>query len=76
VNQFILEEDVKGGILKTAIQGGAEVVQEADAIGTPGEAEDVHPVAGFSKIPDQVAVINKAAGDGVQAAVNQQTDMH
>ena len=36
----------------------------------------VHPVAGLPKIADQVRVIDEAAGDRVQAAVNEQAHMH
>ena len=76
VHQLIFQEDIKGGLGEPAAEPGVQVVQEADAIAAPGETDDLHPVAGLTQIAHQVAVIDEAAGDGVQAAVNEQAHMH
>jgi hypothetical protein len=76
VHQFILEEDIKGGLLKSAAEFGVQVIQQAHAIGAPGETDDFHPVALLPKIPDQVAVIDEAPGNGIQAAIDEQAYPH
>jgi hypothetical protein len=76
VDQFVLEEDIEVSLSEPAAEAGVQVVQEADPIAAPGETDDLHSVAGLPKIADQVPVIDEAAGDGVQAAVNEQAYMH
>jgi hypothetical protein len=76
VDQLIFQEDIKVGLYKPAEEPGVQVVQQAYPIRSPGKADNLHPVSGLPKIPDQIPVIDEAAGDGGQAPVNEQAHMH
>jgi hypothetical protein len=76
VDQFVLKEDLNLGLLQTAFKQGIQVVQKAEGVRAPGQGDDFHPVTLIPEIPDQVAVINEAPGDGIQAAINEQTHIH
>ncbi len=50
-------------------------MQEAQAVRAPGHGDDFHLIPPAPQILDQLAVIEVAAGDGLQAAVNHQAQM-
>ena len=69
--QFVLDQDIQ-----IRREAEVQVVDQMDAVISPWQGNDPDPVALFTQVADQFAVIKVAAADRVERAVNDQADAH
>jgi hypothetical protein len=69
MDEFVLQDEVPGAATQPVAQFVREIVEEADPIMSPGQANHLDPVPAALQGLDQVTVVQEPAGQGLQAAV-------
>jgi len=72
MDEFVLQDEVPGAAAQPVAQFVRQIVEEAGPIMPPGQANHLDPVPPALQGLDQVTVVQEPAGQGVQAAVEDQ----
>ena len=76
MDEFVLQDEVPGAAAQPIAQFVREIIEEAGPIMPPGQTHHLDPVPPPLQGLDQVAVVQEPAGQGVQAAVEDQRYGH
>lgn len=74
--QLVLEHEIEWETFKLLAQASRPVVGEVTCVATPLQGNDFHLVAALTQVIDEDTVVEKAAGEGVQAAIDNEADPH
>ena len=74
--QLVLDQYIQAASGKRGQERGGEVVGKIPEVAADGQGEDDHPVPAALQVLDEHAVVEVAAGHGVEGPVDDEPDIH
>jgi hypothetical protein len=74
--ELVLEKDIKGAIPQVLEQVSGEVVAQVSSVASPGQGDNFYLISLASQALHQHPVVEETTGEGLQAAVDNQANLH